>query len=459
MEFLKTKVFVLDTSVLVHDPNVVENLGDNIVVIPIWVIEELDKLKREPDVGSNARLASRGLDEYRKKGFLTDGVATNNRGTVFVNYSGDDFSVLPIGLEHNNDNRIIVVAKKWQDKNPSHAVTVVSKDVNLRLKANSCGIASDDYLFDKNISSPDELYSGTKLVDVSNSELDIVGGLKERPQEAVKLSSIEIHENSDLLPNQCCILKNSKEKIALAIFKNLQSAFFSVRANFPQVPKESVHPINDEQWLAYALLMDQSISLVTLVGAPGSGKTLISLLAGYHQLETRYSQILVYRPHIELGKSLGYLPGTIQEKFQPWMHPISDNFNLILRTPIKNPKGASKSEKKEEVSAYDFMDRNLLEISPITFIRGRSIHQKFVIIDEAQNLTPHEVKTIITRIGQDSKIVLTGDPSQIDKPFLDSVSNGLSYVVQRFAGQEIYGHITMKKTERSKLAELAARLL
>lgn len=459
MELLKTKVFVLDTSVLVHDPDVVENLEDNIIVVPIWVIEELDKLKREQDVGSNARLASRRLDEYRKRGLLTEGVTTNSRGTVFVDYSGDDFNVLPIGLEHSNDNRIIVVAKKWQEKNLSHAVTIVSKDVNLRLKANSCGIASDDYLFDKNISSLDELYSGTKLIDVSNSESDIVGGLKEKPQEAVKLSGVKIHENSNLLPNQCCTFRNGKDKNALVIFKNLHSVFHSVRVDFPQVHKESIRPINDEQWFAYALLMDKSISLVTLIGAPGSGKTLISLLAGYHQLETRYSQILVYRPHIELGKSLGYLPGTIQEKFQPWMHPIFDNFNLILRTPIKNPKGASKSEKKEEVSACDFMDRDLLEISPITFIRGRSIHQKFVIIDEAQNLTPHEVKTIITRIGQDSKIVLTGDPSQIDKPFLDSVSNGLSYVVQRFVGQEIYGHITMKKTERSKLAELAAKLL
>ena len=468
------KVYVLDTSVLVHDPEAVEKFGDNIVVIPIWVVEELDRLKKNRDErGSNSRAVSRKLDEYSQSGSLKEGVKTQNDGFIFIDYSGGiNFELLPIGLEATNDNRVILVAKHWREEKNYKEVVVVSKDINLRLKANACGISVEDYKSDKCIAGIDELYSGLREIELKAEQMELL----EKIYVGKVLNAAAFSESVDLkefLPNQCCKF-NSDNKCALAIYKK-ESGEFRLVHKPKDFPTKGVRPINLEQAFAYALLTDPEVLLVSLVGKAGTGKTLMSLLAGYEQLGNPYRQILIYRPNIELGQPIGFLPGDIGEKFEPWMKPIFDNLSLIVKKDVKGgvSKGHTKKKGEEEANKNErlngktgdfniireFMLAGLIDIEPIAFIRGRSLHNKFVIVDEPQNMTPHEIKTIVTRIGEGSKIVLTGDITQIDNPYVDSVSNGLSYVVERLKGQEIFGHIILRKSERSQLAELTANLL
>ena len=456
------KIYVIDTSVFMHDPDVVEHLEDNIIVVPIWVVEELDKLKKHANGrGSTARLASRRLDEYQ--GSLKDGVETKSGGELYISYDINEQDGLPVGLELTNDNRVILVAMKWQRTNGGRKVVLISKDTNLRLKANACGIYAEDYRYNKGAHF-DDLYTGTATIAIGEQQLSIFDRLQEKGfVSEAEISPVPGGCPNQLFPNQCCIFTDIHGNSARVIYKKAKRQFVALRV----APRKSVVPKNPEQEFAYALLMDPDILLITLIGRAGTGKTLMALLAGYASLGEPYKQMVVYRPNIELGRSLGFLPGTLEEKFEPWMQPILDNFDLIFKTsktgdetkgvPGRGRKGAKPDPDTDQVR--EFMNHGMFEISPISFLRGRSLHHRFVIIDEAQNLTPHEIKTIITRIGSGSKVVLTGDLEQIDNNFLDATSNGLFYVVQHFKGQEIYGHIAMQKTERSRLAELAAKLL
>lgn len=458
----KPKVFVLDTSVLIHDDEAIERLGDNEIVLHGAVLEELDGLKhKDGDVGFMARLAIHRLEEYRMRGSLKRGVKTSANGRLRVDFTNDrDFEKLPMGFEKTNDNRIILLAQKISDQfGGAKDVVLISQDLNLRVKADACGVKSEDYKYDKK-----GLYNGTKILKLSDeSDVDIFRIIHRDGfvNEDVVLSCLQ--DEVELVPNLCCFLTKTSGETCLAVYKKSLSGFQLISKPEKVQKNKGIFPKNPEQLFAYHLLTDPEISIVTLVGVPGGGKTLISLFAGYNQIgdgPNLFNQLVVYRPNIELGKPLGYLPGELKEKFDPWTQPVYDNLDLILKDRQRNKSGTEF--KKGSVGPDDFagfIDHEVIEVSPISFLRGRSLHRRFIIVDEAQNLKEHEVKTIITRVGEGTKIVLTGDLHQIDERFLSTESNGLAHVIKRFKGQEVYGHVTMKKSERSSLAQLAADIL
>jgi PhoH-like ATPase len=436
------KVFILDTNVFLHDPKAFLKFEDNDVVVPITVIEEIDSFKKDlSEIGRNARQLSRLLDAFREQGHLIDGVALEGGGTLkVVLYTEEALHRLPPELQSDRgDNRILAVAlqMKAQCQCP---VVFVTKDTNLRIKADAVGLVASDYESDK--VSIEELYSGTAEVLVQKDEVDRFYG-----QGYVDLEG-------DFLPNEGITLAEAANPSHTAIGRYQGS----LRRVLPLIrpPKEGlwgIHPRNREQQFALDLLLNDDIQLVTLVGKAGTGKTLLAIAAGLHKAadEGTYSRLLVSRPIFPLGRDLGFLPGDVEEKLAPWMQPIFDNVELLLG--MVDERGRRKRGYKELV------EMGILEIEPLTYIRGRSIPKQYMIVDEAQNLTPHEIKTIVTRAGEGTKIILTGDPYQIDNPYVDSSSNGLTYAVEKFKGQEIAGHVTLTKGERSPLAELAANLL
>ncbi|TLM67229.1 MAG: PhoH family protein [Deltaproteobacteria bacterium] len=436
------KVYVLDTNVLLHDPQALFRFEENDLVIPMTVIEEVDRFKKDlSEIGRNARQLSRLLDGLREKAKLVDGVQLENGGTLRVAlYSEGDLKHLPPELRYDHgDNRILAVAVELREK-CACPVIFVTKDTNLRIKADVIGLPAEDYESDK--ISIDELYSGTAEVVVDGAEID-----RFYAQGYLDLET-------ELLANQCLTLvdRNNPSHTALGRYsRNLRRAVPLLRA-----PKEGIwgiHPRNREQQFAIDILLNEEIQLVTLVGKAGTGKTLLAIAAGLLKStdEGHYNRLLVSRPVFPLGRDLGFLPGDIKEKLSPWMQPIFDNVELLL--------GAVEERGKRKRGYKELVDLGILEIEALTYIRGRSIPKQYMIVDEAQNLTPHEIKTIITRAGEGTKIVLTGDPYQIDNPYVDSASNGLTYVVEKFKSQEIAGHVTLTKGERSNLAELAANLL
>ncbi|MCM2265492.1 MAG: PhoH family protein [Desulfuromonadales bacterium] len=436
------KVYVLDTNVLLHDPQALFRFEENDLVIPMTVIEEIDRFKKDlSEIGRNARQFSRFLDSLREKAKLVDGVTLESGGTLrVVLYTEEALKHLPPELrEDHGDNRILAVAVDLRDKCDC-PVVFVTKDTNLRIKADVVGLTAEDYESDK--VSIDELYSGTAEVLVDGSAID----------RFYAQGYLDIEQ--ELLANQCLTLidERNPSHTALARYqRSLRRAVPLLRA-----PKEGIwgiHPRNREQQFAIDILLNEEIQLVTLVGKAGTGKTLLAIAAGLLKStdEGHYNRLLVSRPVFPLGRDLGFLPGDIKEKLSPWMQPIFDNVELLLGTVEE--RGKRKRGYKELV------DMGILEIEALTYIRGRSIPKQYMIVDEAQNLTPHEIKTIVTRAGEGTKIVLTGDPYQIDNPYVDSSSNGLTYVVEKFKEQEISGHVTLTKGERSNLAELAANLL
>jgi PhoH-like ATPase len=437
-----TKTYILDTNVLLHDPEALYRFEENDLVIPMTVIEEIDRFKKDlNETGRNARHFSRMIDKLRTQGKLVDGVQLENGGSLKVElYTEDRLKSLPPELRYDRgDNRILAVALALKN-GTDRPVVFVTKDTNLRIKADVVGLKAEDYTSDK--VSIDELYSGT-------TELSV-------PREAVdsfyEKGFLDIQE--ELLANQCVTLVDELNPSHTALgryVKGLQRVVPLLRG-----PKEGIwgiQPRNREQQFAFDLLLNEDVQLVTLVGMAGTGKTLLAIAAGLLKSadEGRYSRLLVSRPIFPLGRDLGFLPGDIEEKLSPWMQPIFDNVELLLSSVEEH--GKRKRGYKELV------DLGLLEIEALTYIRGRSIPKQYMIVDEAQNLTPHEIKTIITRAGEGTKIVLTGDPYQIDNPYIDSSSNGLTYAVEKFKSQEIAGHVTLSKGERSCLAELAANLL
>jgi PhoH-like ATPase len=437
------KFFVLDTNVLLYDPQAIFRFQDNNIIIPITVIEEIDRFKKDMnETGRNARQFSRLMDGLRLKGSLSSGITLDTGGMIRVEiYEERIMKRLPPELrEERGDNRILAVAVDTKEKNPGEKVIFVTKDTNLRIKADALGLVAQDYESDK--VAIEELYSGFAEVGVLPEVVDRFHG--QGWVEAVE----------DFLPNQFVTLRDqlNGSHTAISRFDAGQKRLVPIR----KTGKEgvwSIHPRNREQNFALDALLDDSIKLVTLVGKAGTGKTLLAIAAGLHKTaeENVYNRLLVSRPVFPMGRDLGFLPGDIEEKLTPWMQPIFDNVELLL--------SGHEGEKRHSKGYKELMAMGIMDIEPLTYIRGRSIPNQYMIVDEAQNLTPHEIKTIVTRAGEGTKIVLTGDPYQIDNPYVDSASNGLTYVVERFKEQAISGHVTMTKGERSELAELAANLL
>jgi PhoH-like ATPase len=437
------KTFVLDTNVLLHDPKAIFKFKDNDIILPITIVEELDRFKKLSEMtGRNARQVSRTLDELRTKGRLTEGISLDNGGLLrVVSCDRDTLKQLPYLLDgKENDNAILAVALK-QKENCQCNVVLVSKDTNLRIKADALGLEAQDYENDK--VDFEGLYTGEAEILVESESID----------EFFKQHSLDLDRS--VYPNQALTLVdiNNASHTALGIVSDRRVVPLSKTAT---MGVSRIHPRNREQKFALELLLRDDIALVTLVGKAGTGKTLLAIAAGLFKAidEKIYTRLLIARPVVPMGKDIGYLPGDIKEKLTPWMQPLYDNFDLIFTN--QDPLGKPNYWR----SGYqELLDRGLLQIEPLTYIRGRTIPQQFAIIDEAQNLTPHEVKTILTRAGEGTKIVLTGDPEQIDNPYVDAASNGLTYVVEKFKHEPLAGHITLTKGERSPLAERAAMLL
>ena len=440
------KTFVLDTNVLLHNAECIESFADNHVVLPMAVIEELDKFKKQnTELGRNARQVIRRLDELRNSGNLREGVDLEEGGTLQILPTEFD----PERAEFTTDipdNRIIMLAHDLHKK--GRQVIFVSKDINARVKADTLGVQADD--FEREKVNFDDLYCGYSEMTVAKKTID-------------SFFQTQVLENRRLggYPNEFLILKDksNSKRTALALtikrgkIRHLSSHYDRVW---------NVQARNKEQRMAIELLMDPNVELVTLVGQAGTGKTLVALAAALHSTikNRRYDRILVSRPVIPMGKDLGYLPGAKEEKISHWMQPIFDNLTYLLR---EGGLSIVRSKKKAKMSAQELIDKliqdNTIELEALTYIRGRSIPRQYVVIDEAQNLTPHEVKTIVSRAGEGTKIVLTGDPYQIDNPYLDASSNALTYAAERLKEQELHGHVTLKRSERSRLAAIAAEHL
>lgn len=437
------KNYVLDTNVLLHDPQAILKFSDNTVVLPLTVIEEIDRFKKDQsETGRNARQISRMIDAFRLQYKLVEGVPLENGGVLKVAIYKEEFlQKLPPELRvDRGDNRILAVARDLQENAPEGTVFFVTKDINLRIKADTIGMHAEDYQNDK--IPVEDLYTGTSELYLPKDDIDRFfeqGGL-----------AVE----GDFFANQGITLVDETNISHTAIGR--YNALSKEVVALLKIPKDGIwgiHPRNREQQFAFDLLLNDDVQLVSLVGKAGTGKTLIAIAAGLLKTadESAYNRLLVSRPVFPMGRDLGFLPGDVEEKLSPWMQPIFDNVELLL---------SSYDERGKRKRGYrELIDLGLMEIEPLTYIRGRSIPRQYMIVDEAQNLTPHEIKTIITRAGEGTKIVLTGDPYQIDNPYVDSASNGLSYSVERLKGQDIAGHTTLSKGERSLLAELAANLL
>ena len=435
------KNFVIDTNVLLHDPGALFQFDDNRVVIPIYVIEEIDRFKRDlSELGRSAREVSRSLDELRQDGSLQSGVALGNGGELQVAFSERRLYAQMTQAGHEVDTRILAVAMDLKERDPDMPAILITKDVNLRIRANAFGLLAEDYDHDR--MEINELYTGVVEVDVDGEEVDTFYAQGYLPlPDLYHFPNEFVHLRSRHNPSHSALGKVSLDQERIVPITRLKDGVWGVR------------PRNKEQSFAVDTLMDDSIKLVTLVGKAGTGKTLLAIAAGLHKAteETVYQRVLVSRPIFPLGRDLGYLPGTVEEKLSPWMQPIFDNVEFLM--------GLSSSDKKGGRSYRELIDLGILQIEPLTYIRGRSIPSQYMVVDEAQNLTPHEVKTIVSRAGEGTKIVLTGDPYQIDNPYMDATNNGLVHVVNRFRAERIAAHMTLVKGERSDLAELAANLL
>ncbi len=443
------KIFVLDTNVLIHDPESMFKFSDNRVVIPMTVIEEVDQFKKGVDEKSrNSRLIGRYLDKLRIKGSLKDGVVTDKGGIVQVTILSADLDIDGVQLLDNNDNRIIGTAAFFQKEYPNRDVILVSKDANVRIKADCLGIKAENYEPEK--VNFEDIYSGFTTIKATKKQIEKI---EQKGYYSNKIGNVPPNHFLKIVDS----LPEAKHKILLRYSQN-EDKFFPLKYYTGQ-EIFGIFARNDEQAMALDLLLDTSIRLVSLSGIAGTGKTLIAIAAGLNQVveDDTYNRLVVSRPISPLGKDLGYLPGSKDDKFTPWMQPIYDNMEILIQGHNEyNHQDNGKIFGKKHPSINDYLDFNFLELEPLTYIRGRSLPNQFMIIDEAQNLTPHEMKTIITRAGENTKIVLTGDPHQIDIPYLDSESNGLSIAVEKMKNENLVGHITLMKGERSKLAEIAA---
>ncbi len=473
---VQQKFFVLDTNVLLHNPASLFMFKDNEVVIPFAVLEEIDKFKKQnDDVGRNAREVIRKLDKLRVRGNLRLGVKWNGHGgKVRVEFSPEE---RPAGLRDDNaDNRVISVA--WSLHKQGKRTVLISKDINVRLRSDSLGIHTEDFEAQK--VDADRLYPGYVTLDVPSQLIDTLYHEKQLELQALQpylvSHGVEGEEASapiQLYANQFVQLRDALDESHTGLARLLGETEHLIPIHGPRRPVFGIMARNLQQTMAFDLLLDDEIKLVTLLGTAGTGKTLLAIAAGMAKVlnEGRYDKLLVARPIMPMGRDIGYLPGDKDEKLSAWMQPIFDNLSYLLSTRASGAAGASggtsggggggghAESKSPEQRVKTLMASGQLVLEPLTYIRGRSIPHQFIIIDESQNLSPHEVKTIVSRVGEGTKIILTGDVGQIDNPYLDSSSNGLSYLVESLKGQALVGHVTLAKSERSELASLAAEKL
>ncbi|MEO1236453.1 MAG: PhoH family protein [Planctomycetota bacterium] len=456
----QTKYFVLDTNVLLHNPAALYMFADNHVIIPFTVLEELDKFKKNnDDTGRNCREVIRQLDHLRNKGPLAEGVEWNGHGgTVRIDFATDD---RPTALrEDAPDNRIIAVA--WRMQREGKRSIMISKDINVRIKSDSLGVPAEDFEAQKVDS--DRLYRGYADLEVAGELIDRMYEEKQVELEAIAPEADGGGANgeaapTEVLPNQFVHLRNTLDESHTGLARRLADTDHLIPIHAPRKPVFGIMARNAQQTMALDLLLDDDLKLITLLGTAGTGKTLLALAAGMAKVftEQRYDKLLVARPIMPMGRDIGYLPGDKDEKLSAWMQPIFDNLEYLMSTRGVGHQHADSKPVEQRIK--QFMSSGQLVLEPLTYIRGRSIPMQFMIVDEAQNLTPHEVKTIVSRVGEGTKIVLTGDVAQIDNPYLDASSNGMSYLIERLKGSAQVGHVTLAKSERSELASLAAEKL
>jgi PhoH-like ATPase len=441
------KIYVLDTNVLLSDPNAVYSYKRHDVVLPLKVLEEVDKHKKRQDgVGAHARQTIRILDELREKGSLASGIRLG-KGLGVLTVLAAEQQLLPDNLTWSDpDNQIICTAITVQtitrdevgDSAEPPEVILVSQDINVRVKCDALGLRTEDYVPNQVVDKVEEVYTGftTHLVD---------DALIDRFYQGEKLYISE--RDKKLYPNQFVMLVSNanEKKTALAKFKNYNHALRKVQEFSDGV--WDIRAKNKEQHFALDMLMDPEIKIVSILGRAGGGKTLIAIAAALQQIlaDTTYKKLIVSRPVQPMGRDIGFLPGTLEEKMTPWLAPVQDNLEFLM------------GDDKEHLKML--VEKGTIEMEALTFIRGRSISNAFIIIDEAQNLSTHELKTIVTRVGEDTKIILTGDIEQIDNAYVDATTNGLTYAVEKFKDFELAGHITLQKGERSDVATLASQVL
>jgi PhoH-like ATPase len=435
------KNYILDTNVLLHDPNSLLNFEENSVLLPIEVIEEIDRFKRESsELGQNARAVSRMLDAFRTEGRLSEGVKLPNGGRLKIVFQKNGHVNGEAVFNPNTvDNRILSLAATIQKTQPKNQTILVSKDINLRIKADALGVQAEDYETDRVFIK--DLYTGMVEMSVSatdlaafrsNGEMELNHGKKYFPNEYITLTD-------ETNPKRTALTKVDATGTKLVPILDVRDGVWGIK------------PRNREQHFAFDALLDDRVKLVTLMGKAGTGKTLLAMAAGLKRtvLDREFRRLVVARPTVSMGKELGFLPGSLEEKLAPWMQPIHDALEMLSDLNMGHDHRRSG----------DLMRSGQIVVEALSYIRGRSIANQFMIIDEAQNLTPLEVKTIITRVGSGTKIIFTGDPYQIDNPYVDSSSNGFNYIVSKFKGEALAAHIELQKGERSELAELAANIL
>jgi PhoH-like ATPase len=459
------KMFILDTNILLHDPTSIFNFGEAFIGIPAVVLEELDTFKKEgTDRGRNSREVIRQLDALRAAGSLHDGVKMANGGTLKILF-GEKTPPASAFKIHLEDNEILMAA--LTAKSEGYQVVFISKDLNARIKADALGLDTEDYL--KEYITEDEFYHGWIRIQVPAVQLK-----KEFPSELD-----DVVKEYKLVQNEFVLVESQHNPFNYRLFRYLGSGHFKAVYD-PQI-QWPLKARNPQQLMALDLLFDDNIKLVCLFGPAGTGKTFLALLAGLHKVlvSDDYEKILISRPVVPLGRDIGYLPGTMEEKLHSWMLPVYDNMEFIIHTVNmarhfqelgqeqysrknkmkKYDKKDGKRERDGLSSVHDLVHQGKLSMEAITYMRGRSIPYQFIIIDEVQNLTPHEVKTLVTRVGEGSKIILAGDPYQIDSPYLDFASNGLVITSERFKGQNLFGSVFLEHSERSELSQLAGKLL
>lgn len=443
------RTFVVDTNVLLYDPGALFVFAEHHIVLPITVIEEMDRFKKDlNETGRNARTVSRYLDDLRKQGRLGKGVGLPGGGTLTVELN-TEMPELPItwGAD-TNDNRILRTALALERKLPGQ-VALITRDTNMRLKCDALGVPAEDYQNAR--IDIDEQYTGVTERTVDPSVIDEL-----YQQGAISVEAVgEVYAQQFVIlqaegvPGKTAMVRADSRKGKLRLVGRHKEGVWGLFAR------------NKEQLFALELLLDDSVSLVTLNGQAGTGKTLVALACGLKKTadENVYRKLLVSRPIFPLGRDIGFLPGDLEQKLNPWMKPIFDNLEFIVSTHSDSSREGRGGRNAPEPEYQHLLDQKIIEVEALTYIRGRSIPRQYLIVDEAQNLTPHEVKTVLTRAGEGTKVVMTGDPNQIDNPYVDALSNGLTYTVERFKDSPIAGHVTLKKGERSALAELAAQLL
>lgn len=436
MEAAKMKTFVIDTNVLIHRPEAIFSFKNSKVVIPIEVFEELDKLKSEHHSGrgKSARTACRLIDGLISKRDVSKGVKMPSGGVLVIPVL-EDFKEFHGLVKGKKDNHILLTALALKEQ--GDMVFFVSKDINARIKAEALGIRAVDY--EKHKVSQSDQYTGFVELEVS----------EEKCKELVEMKSVELE--GTFYENQYCFLTYAgSSTIHIGRYDGRAECFRYIPSTM-EGDITGITALNTEQRIAFDALLNPAINLVTLVGAAGTGKTLIAIASGLNMVirDKKFSRVTVSRPVVPMGHDIGFLPGEKSQKMSPWMQPIFDNLEFIIE----------RSNRQNVKSVDQLVNNKILEIEALTYIRGRSLPKQFIIVDEAQNLTTHEIKTIVSRAGEDTKVVLTGDPHQIDNPYLDSESNGLITLVEAFKNEKIAAHITLTKTERSSLAELATKLL